>query len=468
MMACFNLEDIKLNLTDVVDVKYREIKCGEELVTIVFIDNLSDSKLISEFIINPLLDYDKTIENVDILSHEVIRLSPAEIVDDINMALSNILRGNVLIFFTSFNEVLYCDAKGYSKRSIGESNTETVIKGPREGFTENIQVSLSSIRRRLSTPDLKIKMFNVGRKSQTSVALLYIDGITPKELILHIEDKINILNNKDYILYSNNLEEILKCKGTPFDTIGYTEKPDTAAQRLSEGRIIVLFDGSPFAVMAPFFFIENFQSTDDYTLNKYMANIGRLLRVVAFALSTLLPALYLALVTYHFKLIPSIFLFRMAISRAGVPIPTVMELIFMILLFQLIREAAVRLPQPIGSTLSIVGALILGDAAVASGLASQVTVVVVGITSICSYLVPNIYVAIFTWNIILVFFSAFLGLPGFYTGFVLLVAHISNLTSCGYPFLYPLGTRETFKYKDVTFRGDLNKISNEILIKGGK
>ena len=152
----------------------------------------------------------------------------------------------------------------------------------------------------------------------------------------------------------------------------------------------------------------------------------------------------------------------MAVFRAGVPVPTVVELLYMIIFFQIIREAGVRLPQPIGPTLSIVGALILGDAAVNSGLASQVTVVVVAITSIASYLVPKVYVAIFTWNILIIIFSASLGLPGFYISFVLFVSHLASLTSCGYPYLYPLGTLRSFKYKDVIFRGDLDKISSNI------
>ncbi|NLY46294.1 MAG: spore germination protein, partial [Tissierella sp.] len=178
-----------------------------------------------------------------------------------------------------------------------------------------------------------------------------------------------------------------------------------------------------------------------------------------------LPGFYLALVTHHFRLFPSIFLLKLAILRAGVPVPTVVELLFMLFLFQIIREAAVRLPQPLGSTLSIVGALILGDAAVRSGLASQMTVVVVGITSISSYLIPKIYSAVFTWNIVLIFFSASLGLPGFYTGFVLLVAHLANLDSCGYPHLFPLGTRKSFKFKDSTYRGYLSEITNSMFKK---
>jgi hypothetical protein len=359
-----------------------------------------------------------------------------------------------------------CEAKGFSKRAVEIPITETVIKGPREGFVETIQDNISAIRRRIKTPNLKVENMILGSQSKTIVAMMYIEGIAPGKLVKYIRDKINnvnVKNNKDFVLYSDYIEEELRCKGTPFDTIGYTEKPDIAASKLAEGRVIIITDGTPFAITAPYFFLENFQTTDDYTMNKFMGNFGRISRLFAFILSTLVPGLYLALVSYHYSLIPTVFIIRLAIFRAGVPVPTVIELLYMIFFFQVIREAGVRLPQPIGPTLSIVGALILGDAAVASGLSSQVTVVVVAITSIASYLIPKIYIGVFLWNLILILFAAFLGLPGFYMGFVVFVSHLANLTTCGYPYLYPLGTLKTFKYKDALFRGDLNRISSNIL-----
>jgi hypothetical protein len=388
-MSNNNLVDLKSKLVNIYDVRYKEIRCGdEEIATLVFIDSLIDSSLMSEFIITPLLNHEGIIQNAEEVIEKIIGIGTATIVDRLDTALTLVLRGSALLFFNSFDDIVCCDVKGYNLRSIETSATETVVKGPREGLVESLQVNISAIRRRIRTSDLKIESFSIGKKSKTSVAMLYLEGETPVELLSHIRENLIKLNKEDFIFYSNTLEEQLQCKNTPFDTIGYTEKPDIAATKIAEGRVIILFDGTPFAISAPYFFAENFMSTDDYTLNKFMGNIGRILRFLAFAFSTLLPAFYLALVTYHFRLIPSIFLFKMAVSRAGVPVPTVVELLFMIMLFQIIREAAVRLPQPLGSTLSIVGALILGEAAVRSGLASQVTVVIVGITSICSYLVP--------------------------------------------------------------------------------
>lgn len=464
-MTNFSLEMLRKELGNIHDVNYKEYKSSNHSFAIVYIESIINTEIMSNFIIKPLLLYKEDFSSAEKVLNDIILLSSATIVSKLDDALTHVFNGYILIFFSDFSEVISCEVKGFDFRSIGNSETETVIKGPREGFVESLQINISSIRRRIKTPDLKIESFSVGKYSKTNVAMLYLEGSTPTELVDYIKKKLNEINKQNFVFYSNTLEEKLKAKWTPFDTIGYTEKPDIAASKIAEGKVIVIFDGTPFSVSAPYFFIENFMATDDYTMNIFMGNFGRALRLVAFTVATLLPGFYLALVTHHFRLIPSIFLFKLAILRAGVPVPTVVELLFMLFLFQIIREAAVRLPQPLGSTLSIVGALILGDAAVRSGLASQMTVVVVGITSISSYLIPKVYSAVFTWNVILVFFSSTLGLPGFYTGFVLLVAHLANLDSCGYPHLFPLGTRKSFKFKDYTYRGHLSQISNSMLKK---
>ncbi|MFZ7134162.1 MAG: spore germination protein [Eubacteriales bacterium] len=464
-MEQIKLEDIKARLSNNYDVIYRELVCGKEKICIVNINDLCDAHYISQNIIIPLINNQERHSDIDFVMKEVVTTTSIEEVATLEQAIQAVLTAHVLIVFRKQGKAACCEAKGFPKRGIEIPVTETVIKGPREGFTENIQDNLSAIRRRIKTPQFKVEHFILGKESQTSVAMLYVDGRAPQNIVDFVRTKINGINNKDYIFYVNHIEEALKCKSTPFDTIGYSEKPDVISSKIAEGRVAVIFDGTSFVISAPYFFIEHFQTTDDYTMNKFMANIGRMLRWFAFAISTLLPGLYLALVTYHFRLIPSIFLFRMAIFRGGVPVPTVVELIYMTIFFQIIREAGVRLPQPIGPTLSIVGALILGDAAVSSGLASQVTVVVVAITSIASYLIPKLYIAIFVWNMFMILFAALLGLPGFFMGFILFVAHLAGLTTCGYPYLYPLGTLNRLKYKDVIFRGDLDRISDEILIK---
>lgn len=464
-MSTLNLNILRIMLENTDDVKYKEIICCNQLVTLVYIEGMTNTDFISNFIIRPFLLHKDNISSVEEVLNKIIFLSSATTTNNLNEGLLQIFNGNVLIFFSTFNEVITCEVKGFQFRNIEKSISESAVKGPQEAFVESLHVNISSIRRRIKTPDLKIENFFIGKRSKTNVSMLYLEGSTPKKLVSQIKTTLLELKKEDFVFYSNSLEEKLRCKWTPFDTIGYTEKPDIAASKIAEGKIVIIFDGSPFAVTAPYFFVENFMSTDDYTMNTFMGNIGRILRFLAYILSTFLPGFYIAIVTHHFRLIPSIFLFKIAILRAGVPVPTVIELLGMLFLFQIIREAAVRLPQPLGSTLSIVGALILGEAAVRSGLASQITVVVVGITSICSYLIPKIYSAVFTWNLVIIFFSATLGLPGFFTSSVVFIAHLANLHSCGYPFLYPMGTDTAFKFKDITYRGNLSNITNNTLKK---
>ncbi len=465
-MEIFRIEDIKQQLNNNFDIKYREIKCSKGIIDIVYIDNLCDSNFISQYIVAPIMDKADLCNNIEILKKEVIIANLVDDIESLDHAIDLIFTGYVIIMPRFLKGALFCSAVGFNKRAIDVPITETVIKGPRAGFVETIDDNIASIRRRIKTSNLKVEGFSLGKYSKTTVAMMYIQGYTPEKLIKYVRTKINNIerkNKKGFVLYTSYIEEELKCKGTPFDTIGYTEKPDTAASKLSEGRVLILIDGSPFVITAPYFFIENFQATDDYTLNRFMATSGRIIRILAFILSILVPGLYLALTTYHFRLMPTVFLIRIARYRAEVPLPTVVELIYMIFFFQLIREAGVRLPQPIGPTLSIVGALILGDAAVQSGLTSQITVVVVAVTSIASYLIPKIYIGVFLWSLVIILFSSFLGLPGFYMGFIVFVSHLSSLTTCGYPYLYPLGTLNIFKYKDIVSRGDLNSISSNIL-----
>ncbi len=463
-MSEFSLGHIKERLKNNFEINYRDIGIDKNIIHIIYDNSICSSKLISEFIISPLIININNLTTMEKVKNEIILSTSIGDVLSEDDAIEHILSGDVILIFDFLKASIYCEAKSYIKRSITIPPTESVLKGPREGFNEILNDNISCIRRRIKDSNLKFENIILGEKSKTSVALAYIEGNAPEKLICYIRKKVNKVS-PDFIIYSNQIEEGLKCKRTPFDTVGYTEKPDIIAQKLGEGKVAILVDGTPFVSVVPFFFIENFQAPDDYTMNKFVANLGILLRFLSFFISTLLPGLYIALFTYHFNLIPYIFVFRMAESRAGVPFPMIVEVILLIIFFQILREAGVRLPQPIGPTLSIVGALILGDAVVKSGLASHVTVLVVALTSISSFLLPTLSVAIFIWNLVLLIFSASLGLPGFYTGFVLLCSHLAGLTSCGYPYLYPLGTLNIFKYKGIIFRGDLDKINEYIFIK---
>jgi len=463
-MEKINIDYIKDKLKNSYDVKYREIECDVGTIFGIFIDDLCDSKFISEYIFNPIIRHKISTVDLEYIKKEVL---PANSIGDINSnmeAISHILSGDLVLIFSFSNKSIFCEAKGYVRRGVGIPVTENVIKGPREGFTEAFIDNVSLIRRKIKNPDLKFEPIILGSKSNTVAVICYIEGVAPKKLVEYIRKKVNNIK-LDFILDTNYIEEELKNKKTAFDTIGTTEKPDVAASKLLEGKIAIIVDGTPFVITAPYFFIDNFQTPDDYYSNKYFANSSRIMRVLSFFTASLLSGLYLAIATYHFSIIPSVLAIKFTMSRADVPLPTVIELLLMTFFFQLLREAGIRLPQSIGQAMSIVGALILGDAAVGVGLASQSTVVIVALSSIAGFLVPKLYGALSIWNIVIIIFSSVLGLPGFYIGSFIFVAHMAGLESCGYPYLFPLGTLESFKFKDVLYREDLSKISNSIFDK---
>jgi hypothetical protein len=443
------------------DMKYREIITDKGIITIVYLDTMCDSKFISEFIVEPLSNFRGNIGSLLDIKKGILAASSIGVIKTMKDLHTHLLSGDAVLVFSFMKELVYCDAKGFPKRPIQTPITEAQIKGPREGFNEALADNISLIRRRIKEPNLKFESMMMGNKTHTSVVMGYIEGSVPPKLVEYIRNQLKSID-ADAILSTNFIEEKLKCKHTPFDTIGYTEKPDVISARICEGRIAIFVDGTPFVATAPYFFFENFQTGDDYYSNKFFANGTRILRWVAFCLATFLTGFYIAIVTHHFSLIPYMFTFRLAISRAGVPFPTVVEVLLMNFFFQLSREAGVRLPQPIGQTMSIVGALILGDATVGSGLASQTTLVIVAISSICSFLVPKAYAAIASWNLVMIIFSTVLGLPGFYIAFCIFVSHLAGLNSCGYPYLYPIGTLKTFSFKDILIRDYLSEITNSI------
>ena len=466
-----NLEYVKEKLKNSFDVKYRPVQTVLGRATVVFIDDLCNAEMISEYVVSPLRGTGELepkngkIETIEQLIENSLDINAAGIAKDLDDAIMHILSGDPAVIFEGFEQILYVEAKGFPVRGVGTPETESVLKGPREGFNELIVNNVALIRRRIKNPDLKFEAVVVGEKSQTAVAVCYLEGVAPKDLVENVKEKVNNLDLR-FILDTNYVEDALKNQKSFFDTVGYTEKPDEVSAKLLEGRVAVIVDGTPFVITVPYFFLENFQMPDDYYLNKYYTNFNRILRWLAFFVATLVPGLYVAIITYHFSMIPSLFMFRLAVSRAGVPFPTFLEVILMMLAFQFIKEAGLRLPQPIGGAMSIVSALILGDAAVGAGIASRITIIVVALSTLSYFLIPKLYGAVSFWAIVLVGFSAACGIPGFLCGALLLLIQLAELDSIGYQFLFPVGSINEYRFKDVVLRGSLGKISKDFIKKG--
>ncbi|SES94214.1 GerA spore germination protein [Natronincola peptidivorans] len=458
------LEYIQEKLKKNHDLIIREVDTDKGKIQIIFLESLADCGNVSLNVVTPLIEAEEMSEDIEGVKGRILTNNNIGDVKSLEAALMHILSGDTLILFEFIDGMIFSESRYTKARAIEEPPSEVVIKGPREGFTESIMDNMALIRKKIRNVDFKMERIVVGEETNTGVIMAYIEGKAPEELVNYIRSKLKTAQQK-YIIETNYIEEELKCKGTAFDTIGYTEKPDVAVSKVLEGRVVVLVDSSPFVLTAPHFFMEEIHMADDYYLNKYPQNYFRLIRWVAFLIALLVPGLYLALTTYHFSLIPSVFVFRLAVLRAGVPFPTFLEILIMMFFFQLLREAGVRLPQAIGPAISIVGALILGDAAIRSGMASEITVLVVALSAISLFLVPKLYGATSIWTNVILIFSGVLGLPGFFIGFILACSHLAGLDSCGYPYLYPLGSMRDFSFKDHIVRYDVRKISNNILKK---
>lgn len=462
-----DVEYVKKRFEGAFDVKYREIMTSLGLCTLVFIDDLCSAQFISEYIVTPLGKKDYKCWSVEDVIPNVLGINITSYAKDVEDAILHVLSGDVVLLFNDHEKIIYCEVKGFVRRGVGIPVTESVVKGPREGFTELFVDNVSLIRRKIKNSDLKFEPIYVGNRSQTVVCISYIKGIAPDYLIDHVKEIVNKLDLK-FILDTNYIEDALRKKKSVFDTVGYTEKPDEVAAKMLEGRVAILVDGTPFVITVPYFFLENFQAPDDYYLNKYFVNFTRVIRWIAFFLATFMPGLYVAILTHHFALIPSLFVFRLAVSRAGVPLPTIVEVLIMMVAFQLIKEAGLRLPQPIGGAMSIVAGLILGDAVVGAGIASRITIIVVAISTLSYFLTPKLYGAMSIWSLIITVVSSMFGLPGFFIVALVLIAKLADLDTGGYSYLFPLGSVETYKFKDIIFRGDLRHISQHVVEKGGE
>jgi spore germination protein KA len=441
-------------------VRYREfqnrinsnIKC-----CIIYTDGMINKELVEEHIILPVMEMNLqdsiTPENIlDILMGKVLISGDVKKINDVNEIAASISYGDTLLLADTATEALVIDTKGWPVRAIEEPSSEKVVRGSREGFTESIMSNLTMIRRRILVPELKTTFKELGTRTKTKIALCYIEGIAQdkilNELIKRL-DKIDI----DGILESKYIEEYIKdAPFSLFDTIGYTESPDIAVGKLLEGRIILVCDGTPFVLTLPFLFIEYFYLYEDYYSNYIYASFNRLLRILALSLGISIPALYVGIVTFHKELIPTSLFLSISASRKGIPLPTLLEAFVMLIGFSMLREAGIRLPKPIGQAISIIGALVLGDAAVNARIISAPMVIVIASTGIASFLVPKMLGVFIDMQVLLLILASVLGLYGYFFGIMGLVLYLMSLRSFGVPYMLYSTMVKVEDLKDTTIR----------------
>jgi len=365
--------------------------------------------------------------------------------DDIR---NEIFNGNVVIAVSGENELLSVSCAGFIKRAISEPPTASVVRGPREGFIEDAETNLSLLRRRLKTPSFAVKRLTSGKRTQTKIMLVYLNGVVNPYVVKSLENKIKEIDI-DGVVDSYYLEELLESGEEKFfKRLGNTEKPDVAVSRVLEGRVAIIVDGSPIVLTAPFILFEDMQAPGDYYDIPARASFVRLVRLVGLLLAILLPGLYVALQSYHYRVLPINFLISLLSSIEGISFPPILEILFVLFLFEILNEASVRMPKQLGMALSIIGALVLGDTAVQAGIITPPSIVVVAISGITLYIIPNQASEASLLRTLFTVIGGIAGLYGIFLGFIVLTAYLVSIQSYRTPYMAPYAPSVATDKKD--------------------
>ncbi len=422
---------------------------------VLFSDGMINNKLLNEDVIRPLLEYPFGKDDPDLtrtVSESITLSDSVEKTDQVEHLVQGIVYGDTILLARGCPDALILNTKGWIFRSIAEPESERVLRGPREGFNESLLMNLSMLHRKLRTPDLKVRYRTFGRRTRTKACLCYLDSLVNKSVLKELEKRLDRIDI-DGTLDSNYIGELIK--DAPFSaikTIGMTERPDVVAARLLEGRVALFLDGTPSVLTVPHLFIEHFQSDEDYYVNFVFSSIGRFLRIAAFVISITFPAIYVALTTFHQEMLPTQLLLSISAARQGVPFPTALETVLMLIVFEMLRESGARMPGIMGQTLSIVGALVVGQAAVDAKLVSAPIIIVVGLAGITGLMVPRLKGYILIHRFCLLFCACLLGLYGLLLGLVILMVSIFSMHSFGVPIVPDMHLNNPQEYKDIYFR----------------
>lgn len=456
-----NIQYISETMGHCHDLIVKELLCLKELsAALLYIDGMVDQQMLHSSILPSLTQRPDEIDRlekdkrVSYMLHDVLIAGDVRQVADMERLFTDMLSGNIILMLDGSEDAWRIGAIGREDRNIAEPQSQSVVRGPMEGFNENLRTNITLIRRRLKDPSLWIQCREIGKISKTNVAVVFMKGIADDEIVKEVGrrlDKIDI----DAVLESGYIEEFIQdTRRTVFPTVYNTERPDTIAAALLEGRIAILVDGTPFVLLVPALFVHFFQSAEDYAQRADISTLLRLIRYLSFFITMLAPSFYIAISTFHQEMLPTRLLISIAAQREGVPFPAFIEALLMELTYEILREAGVRIPKTVGQAVSIVGTLVIGQAAVEAGVVSAAMVIIVSITAISSYVIPEngLSIAVRIIRFGLMALAASFGLYGVLVGLIMLVIHMSDLRSFGIPYMSPFGPFVAKDIKDTLYR----------------
>lgn len=427
---------------DCSDVVYRSVRPGdgaERLV--VFVSGLVNEQLIEDHLLKPLIA--SSTETPIALSESADTRTTAgtiERTESMKTLVRRLLNGYAIVLTDSVSTAMAVKASGTKQRSLEEPSSEPVIRGPRDGFIENIATNLGLLRNRLKTPRLKTESFALGEMTETQVVVAYLNGVADASLVEEVKARVKRIR-ADGILDSGYVEEFIEdLPYSPFPQVHSTERPDVVAAELLEGRVAILVDNTPFVLVVPMTLWTGLQASEDYYVRWPIATFVRWIRFLFILIAIFAPPLYVAVTTYHQEMIPTNLVLSIASSREAVPFPAFVEALLMEIIFEALREAGIRLPKQIGQAVSIVGALVIGQAAVEAGIISAPVVIIVSITGIAAFTIPRYSFAngVRLLRFPMLFLAGTLGLYGIVLGFLGILLHVSALRSFGVPYFTPV------------------------------
>ncbi|HEX3048130.1 MAG TPA: spore germination protein [Bacillota bacterium] len=454
-----NFAQISAIFHDSPDVVIRKFVIGDGRTEalIVNLEGMSEYKLINENIMGSLMreaGKPGTPEEITLeyLKNSAINLNGIKETTVMEEAVEAVLKGNTAFFLDGSNIALIIKSQTWEHRAIQKSETEVNIRGPKEGFTETLSVNISQIRRIIKDPALCIEGIKLGRRTRTEVGVVYIKDIADPKLVAEVWRRLRRIDI-DAVLESGYIEELIEdAPLSVFPTVGNTETPDKFAAKVLEGRVGILIEGTPFALTVPFLFVESFQTAEDYYSRSYFSSLLRILRALSLHLTVALPALYVAIVTFHPNVLPEALLRTISITREGIPFPAFVEALLMGIIYEVFHEGIVHMPRTIAPSVSIIGALILGQAVVNAGVISPIMIIIYSLTAIMGFLLPTQTNSVTLLRIPVLIMSSLFGLFGILWSYVFVIIHLVSLRSFGVPYMAPLMPMSVKDLKDSLIR----------------
>lgn len=435
------------------DILIRPMRLGDEHKVdclMVYIEVAVSNMMLDDSAIGKMINHFWEIppEKIpEFMQNNSLGIADVQKLNDMNEVFGAILSGNAVFFIDGYDKAMKISSRGYPNMGVSEAESEKVLRGSREGFSDSVKTNSALVRKRLRDTRMKVEEYQMGVRSNTVLQILYIDDLVHEELLEQIKERIEEYEI-DGVLDSGMLEQLTEESWySPFPQYQVTERPDRAALELLNGKVVLLCDNSPSALILPGSFSGFMESSEDWYHHFEMASFLRILRYLALMTAVLLPGLYLAVIRFHTQILPTNLLLSFAEAREGVPFSSVVELVFLELSFELIREAGVRVPGSLGNAIGIVGGLIIGQAAVSANLVSPIVVMIVALTALGGMVIPNeeFASAFRLLKYVFLFLGGYLGIFGIVLGIYLTAAHLSGLLSFGIPYLLPFVKKSPIK-----------------------